>query len=165
MSLKKREREVGTWGWEGLHSLIDSSSNIATAGRLAETRQAPGLPLAGRAAWKRCTRTETEGRKDVIGLSQTESENLTICESLRDSWVLLGVTPKEICLATTNLALFPRQEIENSWVKVKSAQTDEPCTSETWWQVEEKGGLFGYLSGKVLEGCLCSGLNSRAEEG
>lgn len=67
--------------WEGLHSLIDSSSNIATVGRLAEARRVPGLPLAGRAVWKRCSRTETEGRKDVIGWSRTESENLTIRES------------------------------------------------------------------------------------
>lgn len=67
--------------WEGLHSLIDSSSNIATVSGLVDTRRGPGFQLADRVVWKRRRRTETEGRKDVIGWIRTESENLTIRES------------------------------------------------------------------------------------
>lgn len=59
-------------------------------------------------------------------------------KALRVSRVLLGVTPKVIRRSSTIPAPFPRHEVENCSVKVKSPQTDELCASETWQKVGKK---------------------------
>lgn len=59
--LKKKEK-----GWKA-QPLIDSAYYIATVRWLVHARGASALPLAERVTFRPWTRTETEGRSDVIG--------------------------------------------------------------------------------------------------
>lgn len=137
--MKKKKKTSG----EKKFPLIDSASNIATARWLADARHVLGLPLAGRVAWRRWSRTETEGRRDAIGCRCTESEKTSFSESLRDSWwcvCVLGVTPEVIYPASPpppfSQDIFKLRTIKLNDYEFKRASWSVPTRKEKGRKVE-----------------------------